>query len=190
MSQIRSFLGILFVTLFLAASTAGAVQLTVDTDKISPELAAQILEEQKNYKKKGSDKAIVDHAKEWAGIGKEIGLAFAETARSLSTETNEFIKTPVGQWTLFFIAWYLIGHKMWTILAGIVIWVVLGLAIWRSFKYFHRAQRVLIRQEGDKKEFDLRYYPWDSKSAAKLGSAWAHGLSFGILNIIMIFVVL
>src|SRR3954470_10721136 len=111
--------GVLATSLAFGAT---AQQTTVDLSKIDSQLAAQILEAQK----KGNTidpKTMADQAKEWAGVGKAVGDGIGATARALSIEVNDFIKTPVGKWTFFFLFWYIIGHKMWSVFAGIAIWV-------------------------------------------------------------------
>jgi len=170
---------------------AHAVQLTVDTDKLDSNLTTQLLDAQKSAKDKNGSTVVTAaaQAKEWAGIGKEIGSAFAETAKALSVETNQFIQTPVGKWTLFFVGWYLIGHKLWAIVAGIGIWIVLGHLIHRSFRYFH-VPRDIVKTKKDGTTITEHYGYSFANSEARAFSAFFHAAVFIIFSIVMTAVIL
>ena len=191
MQKAIGILGAAVLTLVLAlTSPAHAVQLTVDTDKLDAKLTTQLLEAQKEAAgKKDSAITVTQQAKEWAGIGKEIGSAFAETAKALSVETNQFIQTPVGKWTLFFVGWYLIGHKLWAIVAGIVIWITLGHFIHRSFRYFHVPRDIVKTKKDGTTVTEHCGYNFRSDEARAV-SAFFHAATFVLFSVIMTIVIL
>ena len=186
-------MGVALLCLFIM-SKAQAQEITVDLKKIDPNLAAKILDAQK----KSSDPKPAftpDEAQKWSEIGESVAKAIAATAKGLSIEVNDFINTPVGKWSLFFVFWYLIGYKLWIIVGGILIWITLGSIILHSFKVFHIPRKKLVSEtksaDGKGWERTYEYVPFKFVSnEAKVGSVWAHALSFGVLSLIMIFQVL
>lgn len=172
----------------LLTSTAVAQQVTVDLKKIDSTLAGQILEAQKKADI-AAPTAIADQAKQWADIGTAVGTGIAATAKSLSVEINDFVKTPVGKWAFFFLFWYIIGHKIWTILAGTIIWIVLGRIIWHSFTIFHRPKPIGLDDGHGGKKVDLVTYKFNSNEA-RATSAFFHVSAFILLSCIMIVVIL
>lgn len=129
--------------------------------------------------------------KEWAGIGKEVGAAVADTARALSVETNEFVKTPVGKWTAVILLIYFLGAKLWTlwtVFAGIVVWVVLGVVIVRSWRYYH-ARSVTTKKEGGETTTVTAGYDFQNSDLREVSFA-LHGIAFVALNVVMMIIVL
>lgn len=141
---------VLSVSIALCAVQASALQTNVDLDKMDPSLAAEVL---KSQRKEENPVVTVQKAKEWAGIGEDVAKAIGATAKGLSMEVNEFMKTPVGKWTFVLIFWYVLGHKLWMIAGGMAIWIVLGSLTWKSFKKFHMPQGVVTtKNESGKNE--------------------------------------
>ncbi len=58
---------------------------------------------------------------EWVDIGTKIGQAFGGAAKEVGVAVNDFVKTPVGQWTMAIIVWKFIGGAMVHVLGSIVV---------------------------------------------------------------------
>lgn len=78
-------------------------------------------------------------AKEYMGIGKEIGQAIGATAKELGIAANDFAKSDLGWWTLVIILFYIFGSTIKAYFAvavflavGIPVW----LKIWRGVNYY------------------------------------------------------
>lgn len=186
---------VFFFCMFLAAATASAQQIAVDLGTLDPHLATQLLQAkqqaaEKQEKAKAAETIVtVNQAKQWADIGENVAKAIAATAKALSIEVNDFVKTPVGKWTLFFIFWYILGETVWTTVIGSLIWLVLGLVIWHSFRIFHIPKTVEVDLGDGKKDKKLLVYEFKSNDARSL-SASLHAAIFILLSIMMIIVIL
>jgi hypothetical protein len=97
--------------LFAQSST----NVSVDLSQLSSEARNEILN-----MKAGGSKPAVETAKEWAGVGAELGKAIASTCKELSIGVNDFVKTPVGKFTMLILAWKLIGKDF----LALGIWIV------------------------------------------------------------------
>lgn len=163
------------VVLCALVGGAQAQEMKVDLSKLPPEVSAKILESQQPT-------VSVSRAKEWADVGENLARAVGATARVLSIEANEFVKTPVGWWAFAFIFWYFLGAKIWSIVGGLLMWCVLGSMIWRSFSIFHRPRQVLVSRENGVEKWAEKSYDFCSGDA-KMGSALLHLVVFAILSV-------
>lgn len=136
-------------------------------------------------KPKGTPNISPDDAKKWAIYGKGIGEAIAATAKALNVGINDFIKTPAGTYVILALALYLFGAHLWAVVAGALIWLIVGVTIWRSFRKFHMPF-VLKGKDGAQV---LETYHWDSKDA-KTMSACAHCAFFLALSIVCLVYIL
>jgi len=87
---------------------------TVNISDLSPELQAQIQKEQENIV---ITKELEQYG-EWAGMGKEIGVAVKEGLSALTSEVEKVSKTDVGKLTMFIIAYKVIGDDAKAIIFG------------------------------------------------------------------------
>lgn len=178
----RIFLGLLMA---LSISCAHAQKVDIDLSKVSPDLAAEILRAQK----KTEPALTVDNAEKWSQVGKNLAEGVSATAKGLSIEVNEFVKTPVGKFTFFVIAWKFIGAKIWSVIAGALIWLIAGSIIYRSFSWFHKERRRLSKIEDKTKVYEYISYKWRSEEA-KAMSVIAHLLAISIVSIICMVAIL
>ena len=187
---IRTLVSALFCFSMFAAS-ANAQQISIDLGKLDSNLAAKVIEAQQNIEKAKAKVAVptVSQAKEWADVGKNLAEAVGATAKTLSIEVNDFVKTPVGWWAFAFIFWYFLGAKIWSIFGGTIVWIVLGSIVWHSFSTFHIPKKKLVKEGPEKvKQYDYKTYEFKTP-AGKVGSAWAHGLAFGVLSFVMLLII-
>lgn len=70
----------------------------------------------------GTGKTTSAQVSEWVDIGTKIGQGLGGAAREVGVVANEFVKTPVGQWTMAIIVWKFMG--------GVIVHVIGGLAVW------------------------------------------------------------
>ncbi len=169
-------------------TTSFAQSVTIDLKNIDPKLATEILKAQKDSTQKNVVPTTPAQAKEWATIGEEVAKAIAATAKALSIEVNEFVKTPVGKWTLFFIFWFLLGKKLWMIVGGTIAWIALGALIWKSFNHFHLPQKKLVEEKGDTKKYEYVKFDFNSKDARTV-SAIVHVGIFCATSIVMMIII-
>lgn len=169
-----------------SASRAHAVSQSIDLEKIDPEVAAQVLKELQKQKSSTPSVPTVTQAKEWASVGEDVAKAVAATAKALSMEVNDFIRTPVGRWVFLIMLWQFIGKTIFGIFLGLGVWAILATIIWNSFRTFHIPRQMPLKTpEGAVTGYETKTYQWNTKDA-KVGSAWAHGIAFAVITIIML----
>jgi len=179
----------LLVCMLLISLPAYAQTVTVDLSQVDSETARRVLAEKKRIDSGLSPQITIDNVEKWSQVGKNVADAVAATAKGLSVEVNEFIKTPVGKATFFLVAWKFFGAKLWSVIGGTIAWIILSSLIWKSFSIFHRPQKVLVKQENKTKFYEYKAYDWHSHDA-KTFSAVVHVLIFCLLTITMLIIVL
>ena len=125
--------------------------VTINKSDLTPE-QLQKLQTQAQVKQITSN---VQTVSQWAGAGKEIGVAIKEGLGAASDGVANFAATPPGKLTMFLIAWKVMYKDVFATaqtLTGVVIGVPLLIAVdwfvvlvyWRST----RSRRVLVSSEG------------------------------------------
>ena len=189
----RILIALFFCTLVLGGSLA-AVQaqtnVTVDLTKMEPDVAAKILESQRQRGEVKTSLVTADKVTEWVSIGPNVAKAIAEAAKALSLEVNEFINTPVGRWSLILIVWYVVGKDLFSMAVAVSIWAVITMITWHSFRIFHVGKMVDMTHtnEGGKKK-ERVCYDFHSNQA-RVGSVIAHVAVFIIITVVMLVKVL
>lgn len=116
---------------------------------------SQLTEQQKQALKIQQIDTTVEKAHGWVGLGKELGQAFDSALGSLTARSNEFAQTKVGKFTMFIVAWKVMGEQAGQVLTAAV-HVLLGLIemaifvpffIW-SYRRSCMTRRVVTSQEG------------------------------------------
>lgn len=69
----------------------------------------------------------VDQVDKWVTLGGNIGKGLGAAAKEIGVAGNDFVQTPVGQWTAFLIIWNFIGSAAAHIIGGLII-LILGSA--------------------------------------------------------------
>ncbi|MDP2593996.1 MAG: hypothetical protein Q8P36_01505 [bacterium] len=179
-----------FFSASMLVGAAHAQSINVDLSKLPSEVASGLLRAQKaiNEEKEKVAVSTVSQAKEWANVGKDLAEAVGATAKALSIEVNDFVKTPVGWWAFVFLFWYFLGAKLWAIIGGTLVWIILGCVIWHSFRIFHIPQRKLVSEEGKVRRYEYIKYAFVSGDA-RAWSAVVHVASFVGLSIIMLVII-
>lgn len=65
---------------------------------------------------------------EYAQMGERIGKMMGGAAKEVGVQVNEFIKTPVGKWTMAIVIWKYIGAVLVHVIGGLLI-LITGLAV-------------------------------------------------------------
>lgn len=88
----------------------------------------------------------------WVGIGKEVGSAVNDSLSAITTQADNFAKTGVGKFTVFIVAYKVLGKDLVGMTIGVpllVVWITLFVYFWRRL---YVPRKVLDRIE-DKKRF-------------------------------------
>lgn len=142
----------LFVPIMLAADDNQDEMVTVPKKYVSSE----------GMNHQGSE-SNVSKAAEWAGIGKEVGIATKEALNAVVDTSEKFGSTKVGTFVMIMVAWKIMAKDILAIIIGIPIWVV-GLCIWIwAAKKFFFGYKVLDKQEG-KTKFYSQHEPYNFNS--------------------------
>ena len=80
----------------------------------------QLTEQQKQALKLQQADTVIEKAHGWVGIGKEMGQAFDQALASLSDRSNQFAGTKVGKFTMFLVAWKVMGEQAGQVLNALV----------------------------------------------------------------------
>lgn len=172
---------------FALSSGSWAQTVSVDLSKVDSGLAAKILQAQKKAEPP-KPTITVENAERLANVGENIAKAIAATAKALSVEVNEFVKTPVGVVTMALLVWHFVGGSLWATFGGCAIWLILGLVIWRSYSIFHIPHKQLVRENGAEKTYEYVSYDFKDETA-KVTSWWVHFIVFVVLSITMLAIV-
>ncbi len=176
------------VALVLAAGLAQAQQqepkmVTVDINQLPQAQRDSILEHQYESDIEAKVKKFG-----WAaGLGKEIGEGVNESLKAITERTAEFAETKVGKFTMFMVAWKILGTDAIQFAFGSVfflIWIV----VW-IFSYNRNciARKVLVKssKEGGKEwQIVNEWRPNDGNSDRGWSNAITHWIIFVVAIII------
>ncbi len=171
----------LVICLILISATFSVAQtVTVDLSKIGKDARNEIIDSQKKQE------STPENVKSWVGVGREIGKAIDEMAKSLNTNINEFAKTPVGKTAMFLLVYKVIGRDIArTVMIFIIYTFVVILLIW-SFRKFHMTEKIEVKdKDGNMKIQFVPRYNWES-GEAKMVSAGFHTGIFVVITFITI----
>lgn len=182
------------VGMFLVPITTVAEITKYDLEMLDPDTAAQVLRELSDRNKKAEVvPPTAETVDKWVGLAERFGKALATMAKEAGIAINDFVKTPVGLIAIGILLWKVVGVSM---VAGLVWVVTLVVLIW-SFRKFHVPIKTVVTvwdgdhnpvmEEGKVVTEDkyIRGYTFSSNDA-RVGSAWAHGGMFVLINIMLI----
>ena len=133
----------LIVLVIMLCSTLAFTQekITVDTKDLPPELVQQL-------KQRQQVSSTLETYGEWAGIGKEIGVAMKEGLTAVKDVAIDFSKTDVGLFTMVLIAWKVVGQDVMGLGVGLIV-LVIGISFlsW-SYRRTCMSKRVCIEDAG------------------------------------------
>jgi len=106
---------VLLLMVFTLGISAQGISLTqADINKLPPDMKAKITAMQ-------SQKEVTENLAtigEWAGLGNEVGQAVNGALVALTKTAGDFSKTELGKFTMFMVAWKVMGRDMTRLIIG------------------------------------------------------------------------
>lgn len=142
-------LAMILAAVLLAVSTSAFADIDYRTigsagwDKLSPDQQAQILQQVTEAAKQKTESPSLspDSVSKWVDVGAKIGQMMGGAAKELGIQVNDFVKTPVGKWTMAIIVWKYMGAALTHLFVGMIV-LVIGLGV--MYTLMRRSQRVEI----------------------------------------------
>jgi len=145
----KKFLGmILTFVLMLVISTQAQAQTSTTPMVGNPSTYLTAEQQSKHY----SDLKIADEKKletygNWVGVGGEVGGAIKEGLTAVVDVSDKFSKTDVGKFTIYMVAWKVIGKDIVRIVLGIFFIIIFTWLLIYSFKHTCIERKILIKDE-------------------------------------------
>lgn len=135
-----------FLMLFLSASTLCLAQ---ENEKMVAVPESSLTAQQKAL-------AVVNDARPWVGLGKEIGEATNGALSAITTQADSFSKTGVGKFVMFMVAWKVLGNELVRVGIGVPMYLLLVIIWCYSFYKNCITRSVLTKVLPDKtKEYEI-----------------------------------
>jgi hypothetical protein len=78
----------------------------------------------------------VQSAREWVGLGKEVGEAINSSLSAVTEQTSKFAETKVGHLTMALVVWKVVGRELLHFCISAILFVlVLPMILWSLRKY-------------------------------------------------------
>ncbi|TSC67012.1 MAG: hypothetical protein CEO19_395 [Parcubacteria group bacterium Gr01-1014_73] len=151
MNRTAMALTMLALTMSVQANQATNDTILVRRSDLPPGLVEK-LEEQQSLALMA--KRIEAYGK-WVGVGKEVGTAVNDSLSAITTQADNFAKTGVGKFTLFLVAWKVLGKDFVGVIIGVpllVVWTMLFTVFWRRL---YCVRKVLERIDGKQKFYKV-----------------------------------
>jgi len=150
---------------------------------------SQLTEQQKALAQSEQSKQSVSS---WVGVGKEVGVAMKEGLSALNEEVNKFSESPAGRFTMFIIAWKVMGGT--ALRAVVLLPLFIFGTIYFMFVFYRNCvnHRIVVKREGfslwGKREYAVANIAINGdRSSLDLSMVrWAHFVAYMIFLIIMI----
>lgn len=180
--------------------SAFAGNITVDENSLPSEVLAKLKAQQKVEQVTES----LTTGKEWAEMGRAIGIATREGLSAVSDETAKFADTTPGRFTMAIIAWKVAGEDFKAFVRSVVVGIPflifwLSLYMWWLHKVYcqRKLKRVIYVGEGKerKKEIQVEYLPalsleYPDKKNGWDDNAWIPVVVPHILFVIVAFIII
>jgi hypothetical protein len=149
---------LLFMLLIFSAvaySQSSGITLTPEQiSKLDPATKASIVALQAEQK---TDQ-IISTGSKWVGLGKEIAEAVNESAKGVALTASEFAETKLGKYTMFLIAYKVLGGDFLRVIIGLIFIPIVLLITWRLYRT-NSERRVLISRtwKSEGKGWETKY---------------------------------
>jgi len=137
--MLLSILSLLFVMTYAQTATKPSPEQYLTTE--------QLIKYQSDLKIAELEKKITTYGN-WVGVGGEVGLAVREGLTAVVDVSDKFSKTDVGKFTMFMIAWKIMGDNMFAYAFGILYFIITTITFIRIFRRLIRPRRVMIENPG------------------------------------------
>ncbi len=113
----------------LGVSVANAENDTILVNK--KDLPTGLVKELESKKQLEVMKNKIETYGKWVGMGKEVGIAINDSLSALTKQADDFSKTGVGKFTMFLVAYKVLGKEVMSAIIGIfLLFIWLFLYIW------------------------------------------------------------
>ena len=119
-------------------------KITVNTNDLTVDQLAKIQLEQANAE---LQKKLDTYGK-WVGVGGEVGTAVKEGLTAVVDVADKFGKTDVGKFTMYMVAWKVMGKDVIKIIIGLLFFIVFASILIYTFKRLTKEHRILIENPG------------------------------------------
>lgn len=163
----------LFIPIMLAAADTNDELVTVPKKYVSSE---------------GLGHQETAKATEWAGVGREVGIATKEALGAVVDSAEKFGSTKVGTFVMIMVAWKLMAKEVLAVVIGVPMWFIgLFTWIWTAKRLFF-GYKIVEKQEGKTKVY-AQHPPYEFSSRdARAGAAFVLVVGVGVLFIVPVIV--
>ncbi len=178
---------LIVVMLAIPVLAQTTTKVTIDLNDLPPDVAAQVMAAKK-LAEEGPlpETTAMERAEEWAVFGEKFGQVIASVCKELNIAVNDFIATDVGKLTAAMIIWKVLGRELWDIFGGGIIWLVITMILWRSFRFFHMNQRIKDKKTGETTY--ISRYDFENGSYA-MASGITHASIFVVFTIVCMVII-
>lgn len=119
-------------------------RITVKVDDLTPDQLAKIKADAEIETMKNK----LETYGNWVGIGGEIGNGVKEALNAVVEVSDKFGKTDVGKFTLYMVAWKIIGKDLIKIVLGLIFLVVCTSFLFRHYRNNFMVKRIAKTSNG------------------------------------------
>jgi len=201
MKTMKTFVLLCVSLLLVVSPVLSETKVEIDLEKLDDFSRNKVLNALKETEKEGSSilPKNPEEIREWGRLGKDIGQAIGATAKELSIQVNDFIKTPAGVLTVGIILWKVVGNELFDIVFGIPIWFLLTLGCVLTMRKYLGRERIPLYETEEiedkrgkvkkiRKLVDVKYVPRYeyNDSDYKVAVAIVLGLITAVIQIVFI----
>jgi hypothetical protein len=162
-----NFKSLLVIVCIMFASVSAQTQ----QEMVTVPKASLTADQQAALAQQGLQDKIATYGK-WVGLGDEVGKAVDGSLKAITSNAVELSKTGVGHFTMFIIAWKVIGDKAIAVLVGLLFLIFFTpIFVW-SFWRMCIPRRVLTSKDKDGKK-EWRIINFNDNHETEV-SRWAH----------------
>ncbi|MDP2668946.1 MAG: hypothetical protein Q8P07_03885 [bacterium] len=159
----------------VSMAIAAAPSLNTDETVVvrKSDLPPQLLKELEARQELAGIAQRVETYGKWVGIGKEVGTAVNDSLSAITVQADNFAKTGVGQFTMFIVAYKILGKSILGVIIGIpllIVWTVMFAVFWH--KLYNN--RVIL----DRIENKTKFYKVVSPAITGDDRVWAGAFLF------------
>lgn len=176
----KKLLSLLVLMLAVLVSTVNAQDAS---DYLTPEQRARM---EADIQAKELQKKLDTYGK-WVGVGGEVGQAVREGLTAVGDVANDFGKTEVGKFTMFMIAWKVMGKEILRVVMGLLFFSIMTFIFIKTYKNTYQSKRVCVEvtnkgflRKDKKYEVVEPHNGWEGYIAVKFAML---GLYIGMIGI-------
>jgi hypothetical protein len=187
------------IFMILIVHFIGLLGFAQDPNKILIDKSKLTKEQLQEIESKQQEK--LPEISKWVGLGKEIGTAMNEGLQSLTTTAANFADTNLGMYTMFIIAWKVLGKDVLRLIFGLPVWLfVMFIMVW-SYRKTCISRKILKNKTFNSKGWFLKRYDYEYETYTPFTAgdgtyfyrlqttrAWHAGIAFvftGIMLLVM-----